>query len=329
MIEILTTAGLCSVQDLGRDGQYFQGLGRAGAMDALALQLGNLLLGNPQDAAGIEVQMMPFRLRFLTAQAFAVTGADCAADLDGQALPPFWRAEAQPGQVLTLGPVRRGCRAYVALQGGVDVPQVLGGRATQLREGFGGFEGRFLRPGDRLQAAATRPGAGTIAGYGLLPPSRALPQDSGDAITLRVLPAGEYPDFTDTARRDFETAIFRVSRQINRTGYRLEGPPLLLETPRELRSHGVVPGVIQVPPGGQAIIQLADAATMGGYPKIATVIEADLWRLGQAAAGAALRFQPVSLRAAEAAAAEVTAYLARLERGLNTRAARAAAWRQA
>jgi 5-oxoprolinase (ATP-hydrolysing) subunit C len=327
MIEIITTPGLASVQDLGRDGQYFQGLGRAGAMDPLALRLGNLMLGNPQGAAGIEVQMTPFALRFLADQTFALTGAETGATLDGQPLCAPWAMTAKAGQVLSLGPVRQGCRAYIALQGGLDVPEILGARSTQLREGFGGHEGRWLRAGDQLQAVAVSAAPLLPArGFGLTPPGVALPAREGDAVLLRVLPAAEYTDFTPDARRAFEAETFRVSRQFNRAGYRLEGPDLALHAGRELRSHGVVPGVVQVPPGGQAIIQLADAATMGGYPKIGTVIGADLWRIGQAAAGAALRFRCVSLSEALAAEAELETYFAQVAQALSARAARHLAW---
>ena len=303
MIEILTASALATVQDLGRHGQYRHGVGTAGAMDAFALTIGNVLLGNPADAAGIEIPVTPFRLRFQTDLCFALTGADCGADLDGMPLPPDWAMQARAGLVLTLGRAIGGCRAYLCLQGGVDVPEVLGSRSTQLREGFGGHEGRALRQGDILRAIG---GEVTLPRGGL---GALAPADAATA-TIRVLPAAEYDSFTPAAQEQFWDQPWMVTAQSNRAGYRLSGPALELHAARELRSHGVVPGVIQVPPGGQPIIQLSDAATMGGYPKIGTVIGADLWRLGQVRPGEAIRFAQVDHATAVAAQKALEAHCA-------------------
>lgn len=317
MIEILNTHALVTVQDLGRNGHYRQGVGRSGAMDRLALAIGNALLGNPLDAAGLEVPVQPFRLRFAADLSFAVTGADCEPTLDGTALPPDWAAHARAGQVLALQPARSGCRAYVSFHGGIDVPPVLGSRSTQLREGFGGLDGRMLKSGDLLRAAggdAGLPpgglGADRTAGFVQMAPA-------DDGIAVRVLPAGEYSRFSNDALAKFWQSPWKISPQSNRTGYRLVGPELDFKATPELRSHGIVPGVIQVPPGGQPIIQLADAATMGGYAKIGTVIEADLWRLGQARPGDTVRFLETSYDDAVTALEEIDAYLAGLRQAAD------------
>ncbi|WP_108661715.1 biotin-dependent carboxyltransferase family protein [Acuticoccus kandeliae] len=300
MLTVLSAAPLATVQDLGRFGHYRHGVGRAGAMDGLALSLGNALLLNPPEAAAIEVPLPPFRLRVETDLDIAVTGADCAAMLDGTALPPAWAVRARAGQELSLNAPVAGGYAYVSVAGGIDVPAVLGARATQLREGFGGYEGRVLARGDRL-AALGDDTALPDGGLGAFPPARALPLDAAGAVALRVLPGAEFENFTAESVAALWEAEWRVTRESNRTGYRLAGPGLALEAPLELRSHGVVPGVIQVPHGGQPIIQLADAATMGGYPKIGTVIEADLWRIAQARPGTMLRFVRTSYAEAVAA----------------------------
>jgi biotin-dependent carboxylase-like uncharacterized protein len=294
MIEILSAGALATVQDLGRTGALRWGVGSSGAMDPLALAAGNLLLGNEEGAAGVEVPVFPFQVRFTSDCAFAVTGADCMARLDDAPLLPWWSHEARAGQVLHLGVPRqdgpwRASRAYLCLAGGIDVPEVLGSRSTQLRGAFGGLEGRPLRRGDTLRAMA--PGAGQrITGFGLRPPALDLPLQVDGLAAVRVLPAAEYGYYTDASRAAFCSEGWKITAQSDRYGYRLAGTPLEPIEHIETRSHGIVPGVVQVPASGQPIIQRCDAQPSGGYPKIATVIEADRWRLGQAPIGSRIRF---------------------------------------
>lgn len=309
MIEILSNGVLNAVQDCGRRGWLSSGVSLGGAMDAPALRAANVLAGNDPDAAGIEVQLFPFRLRALSGTVVAVTGADCGATIDDVALPPWWAAPMREGQTLTLNVLRGGARAYVAFAGGIDIPAVLGSRSTDLRGGFGGHEGRALARGDRLPLAAARLAGLDAAGWGAAPPER---RADGRSSSIRVIPAAEHGAFTESARRAFTTSSWRVTREANRMGYRLGGPELALESPLELFSHGILPGTVQVPPSGQPIIQLADANTCGGYPKIAAVIEADLWRLAQAPAGAELRFALVDQGEAVAALREQARWLADL-----------------
>lgn len=329
MIEILTDTALATVQDLGRMGSLGWGVGTAGAMDNLALQVGNILLGNPVGAAAIEVQVFPFTVRFGTACNIAVTGADCAADLDGTFLPPWWAARASAGSVLRLSPPRgeswRGSRAYLCVGGGIDVPVVLGSRSTQLRGGFGGHEGRALRRDDRLPHGRSTALLG-MEGLGVLPPALALPLVRDGLAAVRVIPAAEYDCYTEASRAALWQAAWRVTPQSDRYGFRLAGPALEPLAPMELRSHGIVPGVIQVPHGGQPIVQMRDAQPSGGYPKIGTIIEADLWRLAQAPIGSQVRFIACGWDEAIAAGEEVARYLADLERlvGLHRMLAEAA-----
>lgn len=288
MIEIISATALATVQDLGRHGSLGYGVGPSGAMDALSLQLGNLLLSNDLNAAAIEIPLFPFEARFVEDCTFAVSGAACAARLDGQRLPPNWVAHGRKGQVLTLTYPTSGSRAYLCLAGGVDVPEVLGSRSTQLRGEFGGWQGRALERGDRISAA--RPGLDQPADFGVESVFAALPLTVEGRPAIRVLPAAEFECFSAQARNAFFAGEWKITPQSNRYGYRLEGTPLLPERPLEIRSHGIVPGVIQVPHGGQPIVQMRDAQPSGGYPKFATVIEADIWRLGQAAIGSKVRF---------------------------------------
>ena len=306
MIEILTSGLMNSVQDLGRPGYLDQGIGRGGAMDRPALRVANLLLGNDEGAAVIEIAIFPFRMKFVEPAKFSVTGANCPATLNGNSMPPWWAQTANAGDELRIDPPSEGLRAYVALGGGVDLPPVLGSRATDLKSGFGGLEGRALMRGDRLATGigATRHllPAGEKrepAGHGADPyyfRECLGGSPSGDALTLRVMPGAEFEAFTDVAREAFFSTVYTVSSDNNRQGMRLEGPALAAKL--ELMSHGIMPGTIQVPPSGAPVIQLAEANTCGGYPKFAHVIEPDLWKLAQAPSGAMMRFVRIDRDAA-------------------------------
>ena len=311
MIEILSVTGPASVQDLGRFDQYRFGVGTSGAMDDVALRAGNILLGNDENAAGIEIPMLPFRLRFGQDMAFALTGAGVEAEIASRTIPPWWRSYARAGDVLTIKTMPHGARSYLTVGGGIDVPIVLGSRSTQFRGEFGGLHGRPLQPGDILPCAAS---AATIGELGIEPADITLARAnaSADETIVRVVIAGEYDAFDATTQALFWRNSWKITPQSNRYGYRLQGPAVKPRVPIEKRSHGIVPGVIQIPPNGQPIIQMRDAQTSGGYPKIATVIRADLWRVGQARLGGKLRFEQTAYTDALAAEAEMSAYLDRL-----------------
>ncbi len=326
MIEILSDTALATVQDLGRTGALNWGVGTSGAMDPLALAAGNLLLGNAAGDAAIEIQVFPFAVRVHADCAFALTGADCAARMDEQTLLPWWSGMARAGQTLRLGlPVATAwpaSRAYLCLAGGIDVPEMLGSRSTQLRGAFGGYAGRALRQGDLLRAG--RPG-GDVNGFGAVPPALAMPLQQDGLPAIRVLRAAEYDRYTPASHAAFWGEAWRITPQSDRYGYRLAGPSLTPIAPIELRSHGIVPGVIQVPHGGQPIVQMRDAQPSGGYPKIGTIIEADLWRLGQAPIGSRFRFLETDWATALAARDANEAWLAGLGRLANLQRLGAAA----
>jgi biotin-dependent carboxylase-like uncharacterized protein len=320
MIEIIQTPPLNSVQDLGRFGYRSYGIGCAGAMDRVALAAGNLALGNDANLAGVEFQLFPVTIRFHSDTAIALTGADCMPTLDGRSLPPWWVSNVKAGQVLTLSAPLSGMRSYLAVAGGIDVPIVLGSRSTQSRDGFGGFAGRPLRTGDQLPIApAVALQFRDSFGLGIQPPDDVLQGGyhnwaaQGDVV-LRVILASEYDQFDAASLHAFKTEAWTVTVQSNRMGYRLAGTSLQRVNPTEMRSQAIVAGVIQVPPSGEPIIQLSDGNSAGGYPKVAVVIESDLWRLAQAAPGCSLRFVQVSLDDARAARMEQAKYLADVAR---------------
>lgn len=310
MITILETSALNTVQDLGRPGYRNLGVGTSGVMDALALRVGNILLGNPEDDACIELQTYPFVLRFDAPASLAVTGIDAAIEIDGRTILPWMVETVAAGQVLRVGPPKTGARGYICIAGGIEVPVVLGSRSTQLRGGFGGLDGRPLEAGDTLQTTGATL---DVSGYGALPPAAVLDTvacgDDAKVIHLRAMPATDYELFTPESRQRLWDTPWRITPQSNRVGYRLSGAPLELHHRVELRSYGVIAGIVQVPPAGEPIVQLADANTVGGYPRIATVIEADLWRLAQARIGTRIRFHECSFAEGVAAMRPVDAYL--------------------
>ena len=314
MIRVMSLPPLATVQDLGRHGHWFEGLGSAGAMDPVSHRIANMLLGNQACAATLEIPLTPAQFRFDTHQAFAIAGAVCGANLAGRSLPRIFAGLAKAGDTLELGPARLGARLYLALPGGIDVPLVLGSRSTQLREAFGGYEGRVLAPGDLLNPITRSDPALPPSGISLDQPEFKLP--AGGIIHLRALPSTEHDSFDAASLKAFWTEPYLVTRLNDRQGHRLDGAALTRSSTGELRSHGIVPGIVQVPGGGLPIIQLADSATMGGYPKIAAIIEPDLWRMGQARPGDRIRFHKVGLAEAAKAADDHQAAFAKAGQAL-------------
>jgi biotin-dependent carboxylase-like uncharacterized protein len=316
VIDILRAGLLTTVQDLGRTGQREFGVASGGAIDPLACAVANRLAGNEPNAATLEITMGACTLRFASSTLVALTGADCHAELDGTPVWSWWRFPVARGQTLTLRASRFGMRTYLAVAGGIDVPETLGSRSTDLAAGFGGFEGRALRDGDRIAIGHASAEARKATALGVRPP---LWLSDPLAHRVRVLPGPEYDDFTAATHKQFWENPWQVTPNSNRMGYRLAGPePLARKKNRmnDLLSHGVLPGVIQVPPSGQPIILVADAQTTGGYPKIGTVISADLWRLGQARLGSTLYFSECTATEAREAWREQLRYLAQIERAL-------------
>ncbi|MGE0453297.1 MAG: 5-oxoprolinase subunit PxpB [Vicinamibacteria bacterium] len=292
-VEVLDGGLLTSIQDAGRSGLRRLGVGSAGAADLQALAAANAALGNAWDAAALECTLAGPGLRFLRPTRFAVAGADLGArlerdDLGAWPVPPAGAVLARPGQRLWFAGRRAGCRAVIAFAGGVRVPAVLGSRSTDRLAGFGGKDGRPLAAGDLLELDAARDTlAARAAGAFSEPP---------EVLTLRVVLGPQDDHFDEQALRRFLGAAFSVSATSDRVGCRLEGPPLSHAGPAEIVSDGMLEGCVQVPPDGQPIVALCDGPTTGGYPKIATVIAADLPRIAQLVPGQSrVRFEAVDL----------------------------------
>jgi biotin-dependent carboxylase-like uncharacterized protein len=307
MMTILKPAVQTTVQDLGRRGFRHLGVGGSGAMDRLSLLIGNYLVGNSADAAALELCMPPARIRLDAACAIALTGADCLARLDDTPVGVGRRVVVEVGQTLELFAAHSGIRAYLCVSGGIDVPAVLGSRSTDLQAGMGGLDGRLIRRGDVLRIAPSTPPERTAAAV-------LLPQMGS---SIRVLPGPEFDGFAPESREALVTAVWKVTTQSNRMGYRLEGPALLRQDAGDLKSHAVFPGLIQVPPNGAPIVLMADAQATGGYPRIACVIAADQWRLAQIPPGAPMHFELATRAGALLAWQKQRAYLQLMQRGLH------------
>lgn len=348
MIEIIRAGVLTSVQDLGRQGFRHLGVATAGAVDSLALEVGNRLVGNAPGAAAIEVTLGPTALRFPRATRIALTGASFDATLDGVPVHTWWSLPVRAGQVLAMQAPTRGMRGYVCVRGGIDVLPMLGSRSTDLCAHFGGVGGRTLRDGDRLgignapgRAGANVPSEAPPFGvkppewcrFALVahePPRRGKHAAGAErAVAIRVLRGPEYDNFSDEARETFWSDEWCVTPQSNRMGYRLSGTRLTRTDESELLSHAVLPGTIQVPGNGQPIVLMSDAHTTGGYPRIGAVIRADLWKLAQVRLNASVRFVPTTREEAHRALVEERAYLRQIDVAIQMQEERLARSRHA
>jgi biotin-dependent carboxylase-like uncharacterized protein len=293
--EVVEPGLLTTVQDRGRSGYQKYGVPVSGAVDDTALRLGNRLVGNPPDAAGLEMTAVGARLRFCGEHVIALTGAETPAQLDGERVSSATSVRVRAGQVLGVGPCVRGLRSYLAIAGGIDVPVVLGSRATNLVARFGGFQGRALAAGDVLAAGPAAAPARELAGRTLPPHWRARFESR---MTVRVVLGPQADAFTAEGVETFLVSTYQVTPQTDRMGCRLEGPTIAHRGAADILSDWIPPGAVQVPGNGKPIVLLADRQTTGGYTKIATVIGPDLVRLAQCRPGDGIRFEAVSPEAA-------------------------------
>lgn len=302
---------LTTVQDGGRHGLQYLGVVPGGAMDPVALRLANALVGNAVDAAALEITLLGPELAFETGGLVALCGADMDAKLDGIPLPGNRPVLVEKGAVLRTGRTTVGSRAYLAVAGGIEVPPVLGSRSTYLPAKFGGLEGRALKAGDRLPLAANA-WSKSLRSYERLPgrresgglrsvrwtaPSLTLPDR--EPVLIHAMEGRHYALFDAASRRAFFEAVWKVTPESNRMGFRLAGPVLARSEAGELISEPACFGSVQVPAGGAPIALMADHQTTGGYPKIAEIAGADVPRLAQLAPGATVHFARSTLEQAE------------------------------
>jgi antagonist of KipI len=284
------------VQDLGRPGFGVRGISPSGAADPVALQLGNLLVGNTPGTAALEMTLMGGKFVFSEPTAIALAGSDFATTLNEHALDTWRSYSVAAGEQLRAGPTRDGARCYLCVAGGIQVEPFLGSASTHLVSGLGGFAGRGLRKGDvvTILDATTKFVERTLSSAALqiLQPRKAV---------LRVTDGPQCDLFSAEMVRSLYESEFRVTEESNRLGLRLEGATLKSTLQEEMITEGVTLGAIQITPSGQPIVLFVEQQTTGGYPKIANVISADLFRIGQLRPRDNIRFERVSFAQARAA----------------------------
>lgn len=257
-------------------------------MDRQALRIGNILAGNREGAAGLEITLGGFRAVFLCNLDFAVTGADQNPRLNDQSISNSVCYSAGRGDVLGLDYARSGCRSYLVVAGGIEVPLVMDSRSTYLRGGFGGHRGRALQKGDILHCGKRMGKPVSHIPYVLVPPYRRNP-------VLRVIPGPQDDFIREEGLAAFFAGEYEVTARADRMGCALNGPKIEHRTGADIISDGIIAGAVQVPGSGQPTILLADCQTTGGYVKIATVISLDLPLLAQSMPGSRVRFQAIGL----------------------------------
>ena len=316
MIAITKAPPYLTVQDGGRKHSRSAGVPRGGAMDFFALCTANALVGNPADAAGLEWALGGGTIRFVRDCAFAITGASVDAALAGRDVAPCTTTYARAGESLSVERIVSGRFLYLACSGGFDFPLLLGSRSTYLPGRFGGHDGRMLKSGDSLPLGAD-PGEWPREGFHCA--ADLTPRyDSGIVHVTR----GTHSHlFSESAFSVLTEGNYRISMASDRTGYKLEGPAIPSEL-GTLPSEAGCPGAIQVPGDGLPIALMADAPTVGGYPKIAVVSEADLPILAQRRPGDAVRFELITIEHSQRALKRRAADLHTISQ-LATRSARA------
>ena len=295
VFEVLNPGILTTVQDLGRFGFSRAGVPPSGALDPFSLRVGNLLVGNREGEAGLETTIMGLKLRALREVVIAITGGDLSPALNDDPLE-IWRSHLLvEGDALTFKKVRKGCRAYLAIGGGISVPEIMGSKSTSLSGKFGGLEGRALKKGDTLCMADLPIRLDQV---GIRFPADWVPIIDRE-VTLRVIPGPQDHHFTGPGFETFQSSFYQVTAKSDRMGIRLEGPRIERRPDAEesIISESLIPGAIQVPGDGKPIIILNELVT-GGYTKIATLLSTDLPKVAQLKPGDRVRFEPVPVEKA-------------------------------
>lgn len=334
-VAILKPGLLTTPQDLGRRGWTHLGIGRAGAFDTAALRIANALCGNRRGACALEITLLGPTLRFQSEAWIAVTGAPVRLRVDGVEHATWAPIHVPAGSTLELGPIRNGCRSWLAVRGGFDVEPVLGSRSADANARLGPLGGRPLRAGDVLETGSeTVPGScfgpdrRTHVDRANMAPGHPATRWRADPRPwfvddpnrpLRLLPGRHIDTLAKTSRMHMFSKAFKVNVDSNRAGLRLAGPTLECVAPVEMVSEGCVPGLLQLPPSGQPIAFGPEGPVSGGYPRIGQVAAVDLPRLAQLKPGDTLRFTPCTLDDAVHAFEQRERALIRLEANIAAR----------
>jgi antagonist of KipI len=291
-LEVVKQGMFTTVQDIGRYGYLRYGVPISGAMDVYSLITTNMLVLNDAGAACIETTLIGPQLEAKSNLTMAVTGGDCSPEVDGSPIPMWQTVTMKAGEVLSFGPMKSGCRAYVAIHGGIDVPIVLGSKSTYMRGGFGGLYGRRLKAGDLISAFDVSP---LTEKYSFSP--HAIPSFPSN-LKIGVVMGPQNEMFTDQGIDTFLSNVYTVTSESDRMGYRLHGPLISHIDEADIVSDALLPGAVQVPQNGMPIVIMKDAQTSGGYPKIAVVTTPDINLLGQAKPNDTIEFSKVTQKQA-------------------------------
>ena len=290
---LITKPGiLTTIQDLGRPGAQRFGLNPGGVMDRATVRFLNILLGNDETAAVLEMHFPACAIEFEVDALIAVGGADFSPHVEGRPVPNGTTVFIPKGGSLTFAKPITGQRAYLAVREGLHVQEWRGSRSTNFVASVGGLDGRKLAAGDRIECSASVDTKHLSLGTSL------QPRHDGPVV-IRVVAGNEHEFLTALSERDLLNEIFTLTSDCDRMGYRLEGKRLHLLHPREMVSSAVTFGTVQLLPDGQQVVLMADHQTAGGYPRIASVVSADLPLLAQCGPGDRLRFEMVSIKEAE------------------------------
>ena len=307
-MRILNAGPLSTVQDLGRIGYQSMGFSPSGAMDERALVIGNLLVGNPRDCAAVEMTLSGMSVRFDYPAVIALTGADMNARLNGNVFPRYTAVYVNAGDALVCSTAKSGCRGYLCVAGGIDVPVVMGSRSTNLKCRLGGYEGRKLAAGDWLPYGAALKNTEGRAYH---------PDEVRDITELRVVLGPQDALFPKESIETLLRETYTVTPSSDRMGTRLEGPAIQAREKSDIISDGIAAGSIQIPASGMPIILTADRQTTGGYAKIATVSSVDLAKLAQVRPGGRVCFTEVSVYKARHIYKAQQAEYRKLEKGIG------------
>ncbi|MBR0094363.1 MAG: biotin-dependent carboxyltransferase, partial [Synergistaceae bacterium] len=287
---------LTTIQDGGRFGYEKFGVSPSGAMDFISFTQANILADNPNDESALELTIAGATLTFDSECVIAITGADMSPTINGKPCEMYRALKLNPGDVLKLGFVKNLCRSYIAFHGGLDVPQIMASRATAIQNHIG----QKLQRGDHIDIRSSDSPVRNFETRAITPTSSLLTPNS-----IRVILGPQAEAFTDEGIENFLSQPYKVSKDFDRMGYRLEGAKIAHKNDCNIISDGMVTGAIQVPGSGQPIIMMSERQTIGGYTKIAVVITADLPLVGQSKEGDILKFKAVSVKEAHEALREV------------------------
>lgn len=284
---------LTTVQDEGRTGYQKSGMTCSGVMDASAYRKCNYLVGNEESAAVLEFTLYGGEYEFTEDTIIALTGADMAPSVNDHPVPMNRAYQVKAGDVLKLGMAKSGCRTYLAVAGGLDVPMVMNSRSTNLRCKIGGCHGRALKVGDVISAGSPKKSFDEVSGR------KVSEAEYPDEVLVHVVPGPQEEYFTEKGIAAFYSESYVVTEECDRMGYRLDGVQVESKNGTDIVSDGIVYGSIQIPSSGKPIILMADHQTTGGYAKIGTVCQADLPKIAQCKPGNHIRFQKISVEEAQ------------------------------